>query len=315
MCRLSKSERQRLEREEYEARGFVSNLERLLLTVDDSANGKFAARIAGLLAGPRGMPITVLPLKPADKATKSDTESKQSASAEVKEVRSADVVKAAAEKTRNGNQDETPLSPPDVTVREPEEPPEQALATEMKKGYDLLIAAIETMQAKNGGFNPDLAPLMTTFDGPVTVIAARGAHLERPTRSRLNILVPVTGTEVSQRAADFAIALARATNAPIKALYVNNAKSNGRRSRRDRRQEHSILRDVIEQAEKQGQEIRTAVRTDIAPDQAIVQEAKRGGHDLIIMGVNKRPGETLYFGDTAAAVFEQSGSSVLFLAS
>ena len=35
---------------------------RLLLAVDESANGRFASYIAGLLAGRRGNPITVLPI-------------------------------------------------------------------------------------------------------------------------------------------------------------------------------------------------------------------------------------------------------------
>src|SRR5262249_12276285 len=64
---LSKAEKQRLEHEEYEARGFVSNLERLLLAVDQSPNGKFAARLAGLLAGTGGIAITVLPLSDSGK--------------------------------------------------------------------------------------------------------------------------------------------------------------------------------------------------------------------------------------------------------
>src|SRR5499426_1514621 len=64
---LSKAEKERLEREEHEARGFVSNLERLLLAVDQSPNGKFATRLAGLLAGTRGIAITVLPLSGKDK--------------------------------------------------------------------------------------------------------------------------------------------------------------------------------------------------------------------------------------------------------
>src|SRR6516165_1669373 len=65
---LSRAEKQRLEREEYEARGFVSNLERLLLAVDRSPNGKFAGRLAGLLAGTGGIAITILPLSDGDKA-------------------------------------------------------------------------------------------------------------------------------------------------------------------------------------------------------------------------------------------------------
>ena len=59
---LRKAEKKRLEREEFEAKEFVPNLERILLAVDDSENGKFTSHIAGLIAGSRGMPITVLRL-------------------------------------------------------------------------------------------------------------------------------------------------------------------------------------------------------------------------------------------------------------
>ena len=48
---MRKEEKQRLEREEQEEKGFVPNLERLLIAVDDSPNGKFASRVAGMLAG------------------------------------------------------------------------------------------------------------------------------------------------------------------------------------------------------------------------------------------------------------------------
>ena len=48
---MSESEKQRLEREEMEERGFVPNIERLLLAVDDSPNGRFASRLAGTYRG------------------------------------------------------------------------------------------------------------------------------------------------------------------------------------------------------------------------------------------------------------------------
>jgi hypothetical protein len=71
---LGKDEKERLEREEIEAKGFVPNLERLLLAVDHSPNGKFASRLAGLLAGQRGIPITVLPLAAeTDKGPRKDS--------------------------------------------------------------------------------------------------------------------------------------------------------------------------------------------------------------------------------------------------
>ena len=66
---LRKKERLRLEREELDAKGFVTNLERLLLATDDSANGKFAAQLAGIIAGSGGKPTTILDL--TDKAKRS----------------------------------------------------------------------------------------------------------------------------------------------------------------------------------------------------------------------------------------------------
>ncbi len=67
---MRKEEKQRLEREEQEAKGFVPNLERLLIAVDDSPNGKFASRVAGMLAGTHGMPTTVLHITDASKIEK-----------------------------------------------------------------------------------------------------------------------------------------------------------------------------------------------------------------------------------------------------
>ena len=53
---------------------------------------------------------------------------------------------------------------------------------------------------------------------------------------------------------------------------------------------------------------------NLAPADAIVREAKRG-YDLVVLGVSRRPGDTLFFGDTAASVLERSDTSNLFVAS
>src|SRR5258705_11668025 len=98
---LGKDEKERLEREEMEARGFVPNLERLLLAVDHSPNGKFASRLAGLLAGQRGIPITVLPLA-ADTARDSKKDFKKEAKSESK----GDSKKSAEKSSlRNGDEE------------------------------------------------------------------------------------------------------------------------------------------------------------------------------------------------------------------
>ena len=59
---LHSDERVRLEREAFEATGFVTNIKRLLVAVDDSANGRLGWHLADMLARSRGIPMTVLHL-------------------------------------------------------------------------------------------------------------------------------------------------------------------------------------------------------------------------------------------------------------
>jgi len=63
---LSYEERIRLEREAFEATGFVTNIERLLIAVDESANGKLARHLADTLVRSCGIPMTVLNLGPRE---------------------------------------------------------------------------------------------------------------------------------------------------------------------------------------------------------------------------------------------------------
>jgi len=307
---LGEEERARLEREEFEAKGFISNLERLLLAADESSNGKFASRLAGLISGQRGLPITVLPLQKVEpsKAKPTTTDAEDGPAA---------VAKAAAERTRDSDDDETPFAPADVTVRIPDKPAEEAVKAEATKGYDLLFLGLENTQKKGGGFHADVARVASAFDGPLALVVANKALLERAGECPPNILVPVTGTEVSRRAAEVAIALGRACSASVTALYVSSRTANGssrRRPLRSRRQQQAILKDIVEIADRYDYRIKTAMRTNVAPDTAIATTAKRGGYELIVMGVNRRGGDSLDFGDTAAGVLEKAESSILYLA-
>jgi Kef-type K+ transport system membrane component KefB/nucleotide-binding universal stress UspA family protein len=307
---LGKEERARLEREEFEGKGFVPNLERLLLVVDESPNGKLASRLAGLIAGQRGLPITVLPLQ---KAVPNTAKAKPEMDSEGAEI----IAKAAAERTGNGDENETPLAPTDITVRTPEKPAEEALKEEATKGYDLLFIGAANTKKKSGGFHSDVARVASAFDGPLALVVGNKALLEHAGECPPKSLVPVIGTEVSRRAAEVAIALGRACHSSVTALYVSSRRTNGgsRRPLRSRRQQQSILKDIVEIADRYDYRIKTAMRTNVAPDTAIVATAKRGGHDLIIMGVNRRAGDSLDFGDTATAVLEKADSSILFISS
>jgi nucleotide-binding universal stress UspA family protein len=308
---LSKAEKERLEREEFEARGFVSNLERLLLAVDQSPNGKFTARLAGLLAGTRGIAITVVPLSGRDKSA--GKQDKKEPGDRVEET-----VKAAAEDTKLARSSEDEPAPVDVTVRKHRASGGEIIAKEAKKGYDLLVVGIENTRDKSGGFHPDVSRIASVFEGPLAIVSANGDHLKQPQQSPLHLLVPVTGNEVSRRAADVAIAIARASDCPITAVYVaTGGAGNGRQRRgfRARRQEQAIMKDIVEMADRHEVTARTAVHSDVVPHEAILAEVKKHGHDLIVMGVSRRPGDKLFFGDTAAAVAENAPASIVFVAS
>jgi Kef-type K+ transport system membrane component KefB/nucleotide-binding universal stress UspA family protein len=314
---LGKVERERLEREEFEAKGFVSNLERLLLVVDESPNGKFTSHIAGLIASRGGLPTTVLPK--GLPAPNGKAKPKSPTKPETEAVTTAEqALKAAAEDAQKTEPEEDKPALIHVTVRKPSESPiEEMISSEAKKGYDLLFIGLKSTKSKSGAFNSEIAGMAVAFDGPLAIVMGQGDHLKEPDRSRFNILVPVAGTDISRRAAEVAVALARVCECPMTALYVANTGASAKRRAgpRERRQEQAILKEIVQMADRYDVNVITAVRSDVAPDEAILAQAKRGAHDLIVMGVQRRPGNELFFGDTAASVFGKSPGSVLFLSS
>jgi nucleotide-binding universal stress UspA family protein len=72
-------------------------------------------------------------------------------------------------------------------------------------------------------------------------------------------------------------------------------------------------KDVVALAERYNTEIRTAGSADNTAEEAILKEAGAGRYDLIVMGVDRRPGATLFFDDVATSILEKSKASLLLL--
>ena len=322
---LRKKERLRLKREELDAKGFVTNLERLLLASDDSANGKFAGQLAGMIAAFGGKPTTVIDLtvKPnKDKTAKAVGSAAKVSSASEEgardDDRSEEAVKTAPEPTMSHDHpDEERPGEVEVITRQGVAGPE-AVAGEARKGYDLLIVGIADSRDPKGGFSKDLSLITRGFEGPLAVVDTRLPGQD-PTKERHGrVLIPVNGTDVSRRAVEVGLTLARASDAHVTALYVTRARASPATSapRRlvMRRNELGVLKDIAALAERYDVPLRNTTRADIAPDEAILREAGRG-YDLIVLGVSRRPGDMLFFGNTAAGVLERSPTSILFVAS
>ncbi len=289
---LHPGEKERLEREALDERGFVAGLERLLLVADDSAIGRFTAHLAGLLGGARGMPTTVLPL------TDARSDPKSAAAGHLEALKHGASISAGVAREK----EKRPVDKMQLTARTDWEASADAIAEEARKGYDLMLVGIDKALTPKGAYSRRLNELTAGFDGPLCLVfKGKGKSTTLPVLDEASIiLVPVNGTEVARRAADTAFAIARPTGASVRALYVSQA---GKRARTSlsHRHEEATLRDISDLGERYGVPVRTDLRTHRAAAETICREAAKGAA-LVVMGAAQRSGKELLLGDTAAGV-------------
>lgn len=304
---MGEAERERLDREAREAEGFVSRIERLLIAVDGSANGTLAARIAGLIAGPRNIITTVLDL-PAPTEPVSHAQ-RQSAAEVVKTAADAAHTPPSAEKADAGV-----LERPAEAGTEPAE----AVAREAEKGYDLLVTGIGDAFNTNGVATLAITKVAAAFEGPLAIVTARGKHLSGAAPRRFRILLPIRASRHSQRAAEFAIELARASQSPVVTLFVSTEPLvtwQRPSTLIGRIEERAALREVVTLAEQERVDLRTAVQRSESAAEAILRAAQAGDHDLIVLGVSARKSDRLFFGKVATEIARSAPCSVLLIAS
>lgn len=344
---MSKDEEVRIAREAMDEKGFLPRLERLLLAADDSGVGRMAARLAGLVAGAQGMPVTILKLgsaaeggandapeakdptrdtgedEPGKKEHAEQSESKDSAAktmtgaqsrvesgAELDDDPLAQEVKAGAKRSAAKMiADEAEPNPEKVhlTARVPVDAPADVVKDEARKGYDLMFIGLENGIEADGGFIPAVTQLSSGFEGPLALYAGEG--LSRLS-GRSRILVPVSGSPQSRRAAEMAFAIARATGAHVHILFVSQ--TDGRS--RTRLREERVLKDMTGLGERYDVAASTQISPRSAAADAILKEARRN-FTLIVMGVSARPGDELFFGNTATQVLKGWKGPILLLAS
>ena len=305
---ISADERARLEREEFEARGFLPQIERLLVAVDASPSGRLASRLAGLLAGVRGIPTTVLHLdtNPAEQRAQSPAQD------------STEVVKAAV--AVGGMAASPGANDVDVRTRtEAREAAPGAIAAEGNKGYGLLLIGREPASV-GSAFTAQITETITGFPGAFAIVIARGQHLHESGTAPPNILVTVSGTRASRQGAEVAVALAHAAQGSLSALHVDSSEDRipfwrprFGTSLAPRGSASAAIGEIVELGEHQGVEVRGRIRKGGSLRNALLHELAPGRHDLLVMGVSARPGEQLFLGDLAAQMLERAKCSLLFV--
>jgi Kef-type K+ transport system membrane component KefB/nucleotide-binding universal stress UspA family protein len=304
---MGKEEKKRLEKEDLDARGFVSRFERLLIAADDGPNGKFASSMAGFVAGQRGMPVTVLQIG-----------GEAPDAAPLKEV----ATQGAKQGHRSAQEEKGEQKPEKVEVSaRKEEKVEDAVARESPKGYDLLFIGVEKMWDAEGRFTEDVNRAAQGFTGPLA-LAIAGQHPGFLDEEGFNILVPVNGTDVSRRGAEMAFAISSAHQGKVTALHVadraasSGAKRTGNRPGARRKVERAVLDDFAALAKRYGyDEIDVAMQTEVSPEAAILDESGKRGIDLIVIGTSRRVGEQLYLGQTVSSLLQQWKGAMLLVVS
>jgi Kef-type K+ transport system membrane component KefB/nucleotide-binding universal stress UspA family protein len=292
---LGDDEAKRLEKEEAELTQALPGMERALVYVDDSANGRLAARLAGLFAGRQQMLTTVLEHVSADKRVEQAAGREQVAEAS----------RVIADRPAGG--ETLVLARPGTG--------EDALGREIMRGYDIAFVGLERPIAANTRhFEEKLQELLTGFAGPVA-IAVNGVGAAGPADVPLDILLPASGAQDARLATEIALALAHASKGAVTALHVFHPQEDTALLRgRSRRQGMSVLLDVHRLGKRSGVPVKGLTATNTNPE-AEIRRALRGGRfDLMVLGTSLRQGETKFLGPRTANLLRVIRTPVLLIA-
>jgi nucleotide-binding universal stress UspA family protein len=301
-------EKKRLDREEAEATEFLPNVERLLVTADESENGHLASLLAGRLAGSLGIVTTVV-----------------EASHEKKKhlkLKAGDIVKQQAEATVTGNlgNEHVPDAAPTVIVSEADKHEVVSTALDTaKRGFEMLCVGLKgAMGLVEKGGTDILGEILEGFEGALVMIAlSKGKELGQKDIENIHVLLPTIGADYSMRAAEVAVALAKGSiKGNVTAFHVEPPLSEVdvlRRPDEIRLAGRRLLKEVHKLGKRQKVKVKPCLKTSSDPNKAILKETKTGKYDLVVMGVKMRPGDSVFFGKSAAALADRSTVPVLFV--
>lgn len=320
--KLSPEEKERLEREAAEKNDYVPGVKRLLIAAERGDCGHLAALLGGLFLGARKIMATVLDLQPSAGKPPVEPLLKQRIDAWVQHaVDAADLNRQPPKK--NASPEELVDQPPSQIVYQvSQQPPAEAIQTELANGYDMIFVGWETASVHEGqdpgAFNASIEKLVRSFAGAVAIAIARGEDKPESLIDSLNILVPTTGTDYSRLAAEVAVALGKAANCQVTVLNVSPPPAEGSYARG--RQKHlrpgrAVLEDIKTLGRRENVAVKTIGEVSRTPEPVILKQLRQGQHNLLVLGANARPGRDLFFGHNIQQLLEKVKCSILVVSS
>lgn len=296
---MGEEELKRLEREAAAERQDVPKMERVLVYLDDSANGRLAARLAGQFAAKHQLLTTVLEHATVVARSKEEPAASEHVAEAAGATMKKDVDGASAEAL--------------VTAARPEQP--DMIERELAKGYSIVFVGLDRpVAADTHRFEERLQRLVSGFAGPVA-IAVNGAGAAGPSDVPLDILVPTSGRSDARLAIEIGITLAQATEGKVTALHVFDPQDDTALLRgRSRRFGMSVLVDVHRLGKQHGVPVKGLTATNVKPDMEIRRAVRGGQYDLVVFGTSFRQGETKSLGPRSASLLRAIRTPALLIA-
>lgn len=297
---LGEEEAKRLDKEEAELAQSLPKMERALVYVDDSPNGRLAARLAGMFAARQQVLTTVLDANDRKGEDKNKKGQEQGGSGE----HLAEAARASAE---------APQDAQSLVLTRPAH--HETLQREIARGYDIVFIGLDRpIDPASRRFDVRLQELVNAFEGPVA-IAMNGAGAAGPADVPLDILLPTSGTADSRLAAEIALALAHASKGTVSALHVFEPQENTNVLRgRSRRPGISLLVDAHRLGKRAGVPVKGLTATNTRPEVEIRRILRGGRFDLAVLGTSLRRGETKFLGPRTSTLLGNIRTPALVIA-
>jgi nucleotide-binding universal stress UspA family protein len=279
-------------------------MERAFVYVDDSANGRLAAALAGMFAARQQVLTTVLEpsVRDDDKA------------------RGRERLAAAFNTVlRNMPEPSQALAVPAPSVEQLVQARTasdvEAVSKEVTKGYSIAFVGIDQpTSSTTPRFEEPLQSLSASFDGPIGIVI-NGGQFGLSIDAPIDILVPTGGSPDARLATEIALALAGASRGTLTALHVFDPREDTLMLRgRARRLGMSVLVDARRLGRRGGVPVKGLTATNSRPETVIQRIARRGRYDLVVLGTALRRGDVKYLGPRTLAMVQSLGVPVLLIA-
>jgi nucleotide-binding universal stress UspA family protein len=305
---LREEEAKRLDKEEAEENQAVPKMERALVLADDSANGQWATTLAGLFAGRQKVLTTLL----------ESPRNGQSTGTPAARERLVDSIRLALHDGQPAQSPEkaaTPKMPAEQFVQVRALTTEDGIEKEATKGYSIAFVGIDApISPQAARFEDQLQRLVASFDGPMAIVV-NGNRSHSAVGRPLDILVPTGGSPEARLATEIALAVAGGSKGELTALHVFDPNDDAMLLRgRARRLGLSLLVDARRLGRRTGVPVKGVTETNSQPETEIRRAARRGRHDLVVLGTSLRTGNAKFLSARSLALIEALRCPVLLIA-